>query len=200
MDKSNKKYSRLPGKKRKFLGKDTLWTESDHILMVESSGMSEDYKRFYFKDIQSISITKTLSATITNSILAVVIILFSIWAAYLWKSLNAASAFPLIVACVCLFYLVINLFKGASCNCWLTTAVQRVKLTPVNRCRAAIKMMEILGPKIEQQQGIATSNVLDEIIKKAESNPVVKDKAAVSEQDKKITAGEVLSTAFDKDD
>jgi len=162
MKNNTKKYKRLPGRKRKFVGKDTIWAGADHMLLVESTGMSEDYKRFYYKDIQSISITRTKTEIIKNSFISVLALLFFLMASSFLKSEEGLSIFLFIISSVFFLFLIINLIQGASCICWITTAVQRIKLKPVNRCRQAVKMMTIIGPRIEQVQGVLPLNELGE--------------------------------------
>ena len=174
MNNNTKKYKRLPGRKRKFVGKDTIWAGADHLLLVESTGMSEDYKRFYYKDIQSISITRTKTEIIKNSFISVLALLFFLMASSFLKSEEGLAIFLFIIAAVFFFFLVINLIQGASCICWITTAVQRVKLKPVNRCRQAAKMMTIIGPRIEQVQGVLPLNELGERMNERDPSADVK--------------------------
>ena len=47
------KYKRLAS--NRGLGKlHSLWLAEDHLLVVESTGYSEEYTRYYLKDIQAI--------------------------------------------------------------------------------------------------------------------------------------------------
>ena len=48
-----------------------LWLGKDHLLLVESNGYSERYKRFYFKDIQALIIRKTKVGIIRAVVLGV---------------------------------------------------------------------------------------------------------------------------------
>src|SRR5438270_8932541 len=40
-------------------GSSSLWLGKDHLLCIDSSGYTENYKRFYFRDIQALVIRKT---------------------------------------------------------------------------------------------------------------------------------------------
>src|SRR5262245_40577067 len=51
-----KEYQRLPGKGRRPWGRSELWLGRDHLLLVDSNRFAEDYKRFYYRDIQMISV------------------------------------------------------------------------------------------------------------------------------------------------
>src|SRR5215813_3727271 len=47
-------YRRLPGRRRGFLFGSSVWLGTDYLLLVKSARFREDYKRFYFPDIQAI--------------------------------------------------------------------------------------------------------------------------------------------------
>src|SRR5213082_404842 len=40
-------------------GNSSLWLGKDHLLCIDTSGYTENYKRFYFRDIQALLIRKT---------------------------------------------------------------------------------------------------------------------------------------------
>ena len=72
-----KDYKKLPGSKKGFLiGKYTLYQGADHLLLIYSRFGVEDYKRFYFSDIQSIITRKTIVGRIQNITLGCFIFLF----------------------------------------------------------------------------------------------------------------------------
>src|SRR5436190_14424668 len=60
-------YRRLPGRGRKTSGwiglgatVNTIWLTSDHLLLRETVyGLSESYKRFYFRDIQAFIVRRS---------------------------------------------------------------------------------------------------------------------------------------------
>ena len=55
---SRQRYRKLPGRRRGFIFSASLWTGADHLLSVKSTRFQEHYKRFYFRDIQAIVITR----------------------------------------------------------------------------------------------------------------------------------------------
>ena len=74
MARNIKEYQKLPGLKKGFMiGKYTLWQGSDHLLHVFSRFGVEDYKRFYFSDIQAIITRKTVVGFVQNLILGVLL-------------------------------------------------------------------------------------------------------------------------------
>ncbi len=66
MPKAPKDYTRLPGRGLRYGGFRlfsraicTLWMGADHLLLVDRTGYTESYKRFYFADIQAIVVRRT---------------------------------------------------------------------------------------------------------------------------------------------
>src|SRR5437016_13358775 len=54
MARRNFPYRRLPGKQRGWIRKSSLWEGEDHLLLVRGTRFAEDYRRFYYRDIQAI--------------------------------------------------------------------------------------------------------------------------------------------------
>ncbi|MCP4371724.1 MAG: hypothetical protein GY797_26940 [Deltaproteobacteria bacterium] len=146
-----KEYTRLPGKKKNFLiGYHELWMGTDHLLHIFSRFGIEDYKRFYFKDIQAVITRKTANGKIQNLILSVFCILFSLMALYLkggWSVFNWSMAGLMAI------FLVINWLRGPTCVSHLQTAVQTEKLHSLYRLRSANKIMNRLRLLVEKAQG-----------------------------------------------
>jgi hypothetical protein len=59
-------YKRLPGNGANFLERITLYLATDHLLYVSSTGFSESYRRFYFRDIHAITVRKTAVGAFVN--------------------------------------------------------------------------------------------------------------------------------------
>src|SRR5437660_10422801 len=68
MARSAKLYRRLPGRGLVAAQRVQLYQGADHLLQVASTGYSESYRRFYFRDIQAITIQKTQLGKILNGI------------------------------------------------------------------------------------------------------------------------------------
>ena len=89
-------YKRLPGKKKGFLiGYHTLWLGDDHLLQIYSRLGVEDYKRYYFDDLQAIVTRKTGSGRIQNIVIGALSGLFCLFAVTTgggWGFFHAAIA------------------------------------------------------------------------------------------------------------
>jgi hypothetical protein len=157
MAKKNKEYTKLPGSKKGFfLGRYTLWQGADHLLQIFARFGVEDYKRFYFSDIQAIVIRKTAGGKIKNAILGGITSLFLL---FIFSVLNTGpillNGWALLwgfMAVVMALFLLVNFLMGPTCETKLLTAVQTEKLHPLNRLRRAIKVADNLRPLIRDAQ------------------------------------------------
>jgi len=144
-------YRRLPGKKKGFLvGNHTLWRGPDHLLQIYSRLGVEDYKRFYFEDIQAIITRKTDTGKIKNFIFGALSGLFGLLAL---TSEGGWFIFNAIMAGVMLIFLAINYLKGPTCETVLFTAVQAEKLYSLHRLKTTQPVMNGLRSLIEKKQG-----------------------------------------------
>jgi len=159
MAKKNNEYQKLPGTKKGFIiGRYTLWQATDHLLYVYSRVGVEDYKRFYFNDIQAVITRKTAVGKIQNIILGFFILLFAL-PAILFE--GGWSIFYAIAAAVMFIFLLFNLYKGPTCETKLLTAVQTEKLNSLHRLKNSFKVMDHLRSYIQRVQGVLTREYQD---------------------------------------
>ncbi len=150
-------YTKLPGKGLKQVGclavvrtTCTLWRADDHILSVENHVFAEDYKRFYFRDIQAITVQKTKRGRNWNIVLSAFAGLFLLLA--IW--VGGSGALPLLVVSgTFLLGLVINAWRGPTCTCKIFTQVQEETLPSLGRLKRAETVIPILRRKVESVQG-----------------------------------------------
>jgi len=156
-----KEYHKLPGTKKGFLvGRYTLWQGGDHLLHVYSRVGVEDYKRFYFNDIQAIITRKTVAGKVQNVVLGFLLLLFTLPAI---SNDGGWSAFWAALAGVFLLLLLINLYRGPTCETKLLTAVQTEKLHSLHRLKNAFKIMDRLRSHIQSAQGTLSQQDLSKI-------------------------------------
>lgn len=127
-----------------------LWLGADHLLCVDSIWYSEDYKRFYFRDIQAVVIRRTENGRIVNvvfGVLAVPPLIAAIATSGGWL------VFWFIVAAFFLLLLLMNTLYGPTCITSLRTAVQTEELPTLCRLPRARKVLTRLRPLIAQAQG-----------------------------------------------
>jgi hypothetical protein len=145
-----------------FVSRSSLWLGKDHLLCIDSGGYSESYKRFYFRDIQAISILRTDRHQWWNAILGFIVFVFFIFAIGVapktpfarWSDGQIAGEAVLGgVMGLCLLLLLVNFLLGPACNCFLRTAVQSEELSSLNRVRRARKALERIRSLIVAVQG-----------------------------------------------
>lgn len=142
-----------------MIGYHSLWLGMDHLLSIDSKRFSEDYKRFYFDDIQAIITRKTVTGKIQNLFLGLFCGFFMVLSFSTGKEL---SIFFWIMAGAFFLAFLINWFSGPTCKCHLQTAVQTENLPSLHRLKTAIKTINLLRPLIEKAQGTLTSEALKE--------------------------------------
>jgi hypothetical protein len=153
-----KEYIRLPGRRRLTLGfsRTSLWLGKDHVLHVINRGYTEEYRRFFYGDIQAILMRKTVSGTVINIILGIIAGLSLLFLALGWFVLQWETFALIPLAIASFLWLIIFLFcvtAGPTCVCHLRTAVQFEPLPSLFRVRTAHKAIALLRQRAEAVQG-----------------------------------------------
>ena len=147
--KSPRLYRRLASS-RKFGGAGgwmSLHAATDHLLLRVSSGFVETYRRFYFADIEAITVRTTVRRTVWNVLhgVGLLISLLTIWLAAPPHFFSGffAGLFSLL--------LIWNIALGKTCATQMQTRVQKREL-PIRRLRKALRIIDQLSGKIEAAQ------------------------------------------------
>ncbi len=163
------KLKKLPGKPREFFylinsARYELWMASDHLVFLKRNQFTEECKRFYFNDVQAITVTRTR----TNLYVIIGLVVAAAFFAFLAMIFFAAiktNAVPgaifSIIAFVPLIMALATAAMGPTCVTRVHTAVQVERLYSLSRVRMAEKTLAILVPLIERSQGRLASDVLD---------------------------------------
>ena len=149
MDPNPQTYQKLPGARRTPFRQATLWLAADHILSVDSHRFSEEYKRYYFNDIQAIIVRQTGSTAMGRAIDLVFAIILALLAFSAWRLQSRSTA---IAGGFILIGFVIFKSLGRRCACQVITAVSRDKLPSLNRLATTEKALGIIQPLIERAQ------------------------------------------------
>ncbi len=139
-------YRKLPGASGVLL-KSKLWLGPDHVLHVRRGLFSEEYRRYYFRDIQAIVLVEKDSLAVYLYALAG---LLAVWAGVLlytrhWVAAAMAGMVTSLVALLGWHY--------PDCICALRTAVSSEVLRPLGRLRYARRSIALLRDAVEEAQG-----------------------------------------------
>ncbi len=139
-----------------------LWLGGDHLLLLETSGFTENYKRFYLRDIQAITVQETKRGQTWNIILGGMLLLLILVTIFTipkttpsqWTSNEVAGGITLgfFVAIFTASFL-ISFLAGPTCRTHLRTAVQTEELASLCRVRQARKVIGKIRPLIAAAQG-----------------------------------------------
>ena len=149
-------YHKLPGRRRGFIFSSSLWTGADHLLLVKSARFQEQYKRFYFRDIQGIVITQVPRFVISTPMLAVALALLIGVLIVRFRLPALTDWLWLLLAVLAAGWVYIS--AAQSCTCRLYTAVSREDLPSLYRMWTARKALAELERKIAEVQGVFTQD------------------------------------------
>lgn len=163
---ADREYQRLTRARSRagvmIAGRSSLWLGADHLLCVDSTGHTEIYKRFYFRDIQTIVARQTQRRLWWNvtlgALLALPLLLLLVGSPGLdparWDRGDIAlgivmGAFALLLAML----IVVNTLRGPGCVCYLRTAVQTEELPSLCRLGRLRRVLDRIRPLIAAAQG-----------------------------------------------
>jgi hypothetical protein len=134
-----------------------LWLGADHLLAVDSTIATEEYRRFYFRDIEAIVIRCTADRKVWNWIMGVLAVMTVAPFFIGWRS-NGITGLLVTSICLTIFwsvFIAINSLRGATCQTHIRTAAQTEQLPSLGRLPVARKALARLQPLILAAQGEA---------------------------------------------
>jgi len=149
MARKERKYKRLPGRPFTPFDVRSLWQGPDHLLWVESVFFKENYKRFFYSDIQCAILRRTDTRMLWSFIWGTLALICGLIAFLVPGTPYVSATFTAIF----LLALGINLAWGPSCTVYLQTAVQVQKISSLKRVRTALKTMARIKALVEAVQG-----------------------------------------------
>jgi hypothetical protein len=157
---NRERYRKLPGRRRGFIFGSSVWMGSDHLLLVKSARFREDYKRFYFRDVQAIVTASAPRFHISTR--SALIGWLWLWASLFltgfrvgpggtltWIPWVAFALFPIAWVYVS---------AARSCRCRIYTAVSSEELPSLYRTGTARRFLEKVEPYLTQAQGTIEGN------------------------------------------
>ena len=120
-----------------------LYAASDHLLIVENTGYTEEYKRVSYPDIRYLMVMPT-QGQVQQGMASGAFILLLLFADLLGLPLVVV----LILGIPCLIWFVANLLRGPTCRCYLNTEVQTVLLPTPKRMNKVPDLRAFLQSQI----------------------------------------------------
>ena len=131
----------------------SLWLTDDHLLLVKSTGYSEEYQRVYLKDLKGIVAHRTKNWMTVNILLGILLTLFGLGIISTDDIYSGGSIAMLIFASPLLVLLIYNLLQGPTCKVSLLTPLGSVDLPALARSRKLSRLIQQLRPLIAAKQG-----------------------------------------------
>lgn len=125
----------------------SLYAAADHLLLRTSSGFVETYRRFYFVDIEAITVRTTVRGIFWNAGLGLGLFI-SLLVILLQPGPHIVSGF---FAGIFVSLLILNIALGTTCATQLQTRVQKRAL-PIRRVRKALHVVDQLSSNIQTAQ------------------------------------------------
>jgi len=126
----------------------SLWQGADHLISVETTMASEDYRRFYYRDIQAITVQKTGMSHVYSFLFGLPGVL-----ALTVGTLGDTSPLPwMIISALAGLMLAANLLSGPTCVCHIRTAVQSVRVRAFVRMHRLNRVLDHVMPLIAESQ------------------------------------------------
>lgn len=164
---ADKEYRRLTRARMRRKGffvshatRSSLWLGKDHLLSIDSTYFTEEYKRFYFRDIQAITIRTTRRRATWNFALMLALLFWLATLVYDFSTGPPPDTTEVVLLGISFLIiavsLLVNNILGPTSTVYLRTAVQIEELPSLNRVRRAHKVMGIIRPLIVAAQGQLT--------------------------------------------
>ena len=139
-------YRQLPAVRRTPVSKASVWVADDHLLSVQSSRVAEEYRRYYFRDIQALVIERR-----ATSRKAITYPLLGILAAATTAVANAFGWWALLPG---FLTAALALIEGSAreCRCLIVTRTSQDFLPAFAKLRGSEAAMAELAPLILNAQ------------------------------------------------
>ncbi len=140
------RYSSLPGN---WLSPVKTWMGADHLMVTRRSFFREEYRRFYFSDIQAIIVRQTASGMAWAIVLAAVTALVLL----IWLATAPSNLALCVISSLLILLVAWSFAKGPTCECHLRTAANLQRLPSIGRTKKARRFLDIIRPAIRGVQG-----------------------------------------------
>jgi hypothetical protein len=125
-----------------------IYQAADHLLLIQSTGFTDDYRRLYYRDIGHVVVRRTQRQMWIGVVLGVFAFFTLAIAIYAWSQGFAPAALTVAVgAAVLIILFAINIARGPTCVCYITTQVQTVETPTPQRVAKVPRLVDFLREK-----------------------------------------------------
>ena len=162
MNSGQQKYTKLCSAIPNFLigaGRQRVMIGDDHILIATRLGSSEQYRRFFLKDIRLFTVFKTVTGKILNVIHLLLLLFFGAVAfALTFAGDSGRPAFYLFLGFAALVFAhwIPHLFRGPTSKVFIKTLNSEDTIVISTRFNRTMKILRRIRPMIEAAQGGST--------------------------------------------
>lgn len=157
--------TRLPGRVATFrfgvattAPRSNLWLGANCVLQVNSGPMRDDYRRFYYQDIQTLQLSRTPRGLFYNLILGTLVLFFGLIAGFAGDlGVRVGGGVP---GTVFAALLIVNVVRGPTVHCLLRTAVGLYPLPSLSRLRSAQRAFVRIRERVEAVQGTLSEEAI----------------------------------------
>jgi hypothetical protein len=159
------RYERLISSRFRFDGFGSLWMGPDHVLLVTSRLSVENYRRWFFRDIQVLIARRSSMRLVLNLVYCILGALFGLGAAgivALAANENSAQDVAVLyamagivgfVALMCFGLAIVNTLLGPTCTVFVQTPHSIEKLSVPKRLATFERLVARLRSHVESSQG-----------------------------------------------
>jgi len=156
-------YRRISSTNLAMIMRCSLWICSDHLLLVKSTGYTEDYTRIYLKDLKGVVAHRTKTWMLTNAIAGSVLLLSFISILSTDDLFSFGTIFLGIVTTPMFMVFLYHLYLGPTCRTEILTPLGPLDIPAVRRTRNLERLLKELRPAVaEVQSSIPRSRLLSE--------------------------------------
>ena len=159
----NRSYRRIARTNLVMLMGSSIWICSDHLLLVKSTGYTEDYTRIYLKDLKGVVSHRTKTWMLANIIVGSILMLSFISILSTDNLFSFGTIFLGIITTPIFLVFLHHLYLGPTCKTEILTPLGPLDIPAVRRTRNLERLLKELRPAVSTvQSSMPRSRLLSE--------------------------------------
>jgi hypothetical protein len=130
----------------------------DHLLVVQSTGYTEEYKRIFYRDLQYVEVRGN-QKRFWQAMISGTFVLLSALLIVLLMNLKGSTVAAQILGLLFLIWFAVNLALGPTCDCFVRTSVQTLQIPAPRRMKKVPVLIGFLRAKIAALEPAQTTPV-----------------------------------------